>query len=117
MQVDQKAGLQVLVNLSHDTDLEFIKQRTKKGPLFVFMVVCRREAIQALQGLVHVDPASPELVRKLQNEVQRFLDLVEFVKKVSSQGFESALQLRTEEENELREVMEAEIGDTAGADA
>lgn len=114
MEVDQKTALRVMVNLCHATDLEFIKQKTKAGPLFAFMYHARQDALDALKGLVSVDPRNVEDVRKLQNEVQRFIDTVEFTAKVFSDGFDAAVVLREDEASELRDIVAAEGGEVPG---
>lgn len=116
MDVDQKTALQALFKLSVDTNLEFVKEKTEAGPLFVFMVTARRDAIDALSGLVKVDPAKIEDVRKLQNEVQRFIDTVSFVDELFRKGDEAAQVLSEIEAEEMRDLIAAEGGDTQGDD-
>lgn len=116
MEVDQKTALKALFNLSVNTNLEFIKQKTKSGPLFYAMVLARRDAVEALKGLVKVDPVNVENVRKLQNEVQRFIDLVAFVTEIFREGDEAAKVLDEAEKDELRDVIAAEGGEIPGDD-
>lgn len=105
MHVDQRTAHQAMVRLAHDADLEFIRERTKTGPLFAFMYESRRMAIEALVNLAHVDPIDAEGVRKLQNEVQRFIDVLAFVRGLFDKGYESAKILKTDDADELRELV------------
>jgi hypothetical protein len=107
MDANHKLALQALVHLSHDTDLEFVRKKAgqEEGPLFIFMLRARRDALDALIGLFQVPPDQTESIRKLQNEVQRFIDTVEFVKEVQQKGYEAANELREEEAAELRELV------------
>lgn len=115
MDVDQQTGLRALVRLSHAVDLEFLKQATKRGPLFVFMYQARQDAIAALSALVNVEATDAIAVRGLQNEVKRFLDTVEFTARITREGYEAAVMLRAEED-ELRDIVAAEGGDVPGED-
>lgn len=116
MEIDDKAALRAAFQLGIDVNLEFIKQKTKRGPLFLVMAFARRDMIEALKRLPHVDPADTEGVRKLQNEVQRFLDLCAYVRKIFIESDEAAQQLTALEADELREAIAAEGGEIPGAD-
>lgn len=116
MQIDQKAAMHAAFRLAVDVNLEFVAQKTKRGPLFVVMVLARQDAIQAMQALVHVDPGKPEDVRKLQNEVQRFIDLLTYVAKIFEMGDEAEAQINAEAAEELRELVALEGGEIPGAD-
>src|SRR4051812_2940904 len=115
MQIDQKAAMHAAFQLAVNVNLEFVAQKTKKGPLFFVMVLARQDAIQALQALVHVDPDKPEDIRKLQNEVQRFLDLLTYVSRIFEMGDEAEAQLNAEAVEEVRELVAAEGGEIPGA--
>lgn len=102
MEVSHKMALQAMFRLSADTELAILDG---KGPLLALMVSLRQDATQALAGLASIDPAKIEDVRKLQNEVQMFVDLVGKVKVILDEGDEIAKQLNAEEADELREAM------------
>jgi hypothetical protein len=105
MQIDYKTALMAVARMGIATELEFIKQATKAGPLFQVMMAARRDAITALGQLPHIDPAKTEDLRKLQNEVQRFADLVAYVKRILEGSDEAIKLLRSEEAEELRDLV------------
>jgi hypothetical protein len=97
-----------------EANLEFIKHpkgsrhRFTTGPLFMVMALARKDAIQAHAALVSTDPTNIEMVRKLQNEVQRFYDLVTYVKLILDNGDDAYRRLTTEDEDEMRDALAAE---------
>lgn len=105
MQAHQLDEMRAAVRLAHDIDLEFLRERKDAGPLFVFMYRARGDAIDALVALASVDPANTEQVRKLQNEWQRYVDSLAYVKDVLNAGYEAAKILKSEEADELRAVV------------
>jgi hypothetical protein len=116
MDVDQKTLLRALFKLSVDTNLEFVKEATDKGPLFEFMLMARHDAIDALADLVNVDPVRPDEIRKHQNNVKRFIDTLTFVRTVFNKGDEAAAMLSHDEAEELRDIVAAEGGEVPGED-
>lgn len=109
MNVDHRTALQALVRLAADTDLEiFAKGRgDRESPLMAVLLACRNDALAALVELVRVDPANAESVRKLQNEVERFVELVAHVKGIREAGDNAERELEPEE----REAVMAAIVD------
>lgn len=108
MEIDRRTALQALFKLSVDTNLEFVRDATEAGPLFKVMVLARHDAIEALVGLVKHDPTDTKGVMLLQNEVQRFIDLLGRVHDIFRAGDEAAAELQTEEADEVRRLADDE---------
>jgi hypothetical protein len=115
--IDDKAAMHAAYQLGVSTNMEFIKQKTKRGPLFVVMTLARKDAIQALKSLAHVDPVAVEDIRKLQNEVQRFVDLLGYVREIFERGDEAEQRINAQDADELIEAVAAEGGEIPGVDA
>lgn len=82
------------------------------GPLFVVMALARKDAVAAFGQWVRTNPADTEAMRKLQNDVDRYFDLVRYVRNIFEQGDEAHKRLTTEDTEELREhVSLADTGD------
>lgn len=111
MAVDQRTAFEAMLRLGNNTDLEFIKQKTNSGPLFKVMVLARADAIDALTKLVNVPPTDAEPIRILQNEVQRFVDLVAYTLTILRAADEALGELRAMDEDDasaVRELIETE---------
>lgn len=80
-----------------DLDLQLSKS-TPTRPIATMLAKARDEAAMAMVALVIVDPSKVEEVRKLQNEVRRFDDLVRWTRKIIVDGrdAESEIESRSE---------------------
>lgn len=80
-----------------DLDLQLSKS-TQTRPIATMLAKARDEAALAMVALVIVDPSKVEEVRKLQNEVRRFDDLVRWTRKIIVDGrdAESEIESRSE---------------------
>jgi hypothetical protein len=106
MDVTHEAALKALMRLANETEMQLFHAKAKNGPLLHILVAARRASVDALQALASVDPSKTEDVRKLQNEVQRFNDLVHWVVEVLGGGDEAYQQLTADQE-EVEAVRDA----------
>lgn len=113
MELGRKAALQAMFRLSVDTELALFHDSQKNGPLLAVLVAARNDAIGALVGLAKQDPADVEAMRKLQNEVQRFIDLVTHTKGIIESGEQAQAELEPEAQQEIRDLLLAENGEQA----
>ncbi len=98
------------VQLGHDI-LNDLKVVTGGGPLAYILDRASKEAGAALNALVDVDPTEFNIVRKLQNEVQRHRDLVRWIGQgiVEAQDNEEPLsQLRRQKNADFLDVQDGE---------
>ena len=114
MEASQKAALQAVARLSLEAELElFHSSKTKGSPLMVVILCAKKDAAKALEKMVKVDPADTESVRKLQNEVQMYLNLVEYTQKLLDSGDEAMNEMEPDEIEEMRAMLinEGQHGD------
>lgn len=115
MQVDYRTALQAVVRLSADAELELFHNR-KRGPLTSVLLQAREDAIQGLIGLVNAPPADTENIRQLQNEVQRYVDLLTYTRKTLESGDEAIQEMRPEDQEEFRRLLVEESREDAQHD-
>lgn len=112
MEAGRKAVLQSIARLSMEAELElFHGAQTKDSPLMAVLLSTREAAAAALDAMVKVDPADTEAVRKLQNEVQRYLDLVKYTQDLLDSGDQAMNEMEPEDIEEMRALLINE-GDT-----
>ncbi len=75
------------------------------GPVAHILKRARGEAAEALAALIVVDPTQVEEIRKLQNEVNRYRDLVRFLSDAVSAGLEAETMLSKEDREDLLETL------------
>lgn len=109
--LDNRTALEAVFRLGCDTHLEFVRGKNGGGPLLYVLVKAREDAIEALCALVNADPADVEHVRKLQNEVQRFIDLVAYTKQLLAASDEAEAELNQHHAEAVREAMSDQTGD------
>ena len=92
---------------------EQLTARAKDGyrVLACLLHMARTEAADALAGLVDVDAAATEDIRRLQNEVRRFADLVAFLKRIVREGEEQVFQVPDEARAELEALIFSPAGE------
>lgn len=106
MDVPHRAALQALVRLSANTELElFHKVKQQSSPLLHVMLCARKDAIDALSKLPKCDPENSKDIRTLQNEVQRYLDLISYVQSILDSGDEAYAEMQPDDIAELREAL------------
>lgn len=110
MQVDHRTANEALVRLASEAELEIFHAKTT-GALMAVLYKARQDALQNLVGLVSVDPAKTEDVRKLQNEVQRFIDLLGYVRELLHAGDEAMKELEPEQQELVRQALLDEAGE------
>lgn len=115
MQVDYRTALQAVVRLSANAELELF-HNIKRGPLVSVLLRAREDAIEALVKLVSVPPDETENVRKLQNEVQRFIDLLIYTRATLEAGDQALEELKPDEQEELRRLLVEESREDAQHD-
>lgn len=96
-----KLALRRDVELSAKVEVE-LTSRLRSEPLLVVLNAAKESAAEALAALVHVDPANQEDVRRLQNEVRRFDDLVKWLHELLIAGPEAERQLNDLQMQEAR---------------
>jgi hypothetical protein len=74
-------------------------------PVLVMLQMAKQEAALAIAALVNVDADDPKKIRRLQNEVLRFIDLCRWIGDVLAAGSEAAQQISDEDRNELIEIL------------
>ena len=74
-------------------------------PLHWILRRAKEESAAALVALMDADPAEPETVRKLQNDVRRYADLVRFMVETITDGEEYHQLLADEDRQELLGLM------------
>ena len=93
--------------LSEDVE-EQLTARGRDGyrPLAAVLGRARLAAAEALAAIVSVDPeVDPKEIRRLQNEVRRFEDLVCFLRQILLEGRERALEIADAERQELEDLI------------
>ena len=101
------------VGLSRDIE-EQMTARAADGfrPLVAALQLARVEAGRAVAALCDVEPEDAKQIRALQNEVQRFRDLVRFLKQIATAGIEAELTLGDADREDLERLV-APPGDAA----
>lgn len=112
MDVRQIDATRALMLLSAATEDELFSKHPVRTPLGMVLYRARREAIQSLSKLVKVPPHEADDIRLLQNEVQRYLDMLTYVSDALNAGDDAAKELEPHEQEALREV----LGLSPGAD-
>lgn len=94
------------VALSRDIE-EQMTARARDGfrPLVAALQLARVEAGQAVAALCDVDPDDAKEIRALQNQVQRFRDLVRFFKAIATAGIEAEIALSDEDREDLERLV------------
>lgn len=96
-----KLALRRDVELSAKVEVE-LTSTLRSEPLLVVLNAAKERAADALAALVHVDSADQAAIRKLQNEVRRFDDLVKWLHELLIAGPEAERQLNVLQMQEAR---------------
>ncbi len=86
---------------------EQLTARNEHGtrPLVAVLAKARREAAEALTLLVDADAENAPDLRRLQNEVRRFADLVRWLKEIVAAGLDDRFEVNDAERDELEEIV------------
>lgn len=98
-----RAASEAMIRVAAATEVEMLHE-AKRGPLAHALLQSRRDAIEAMVGLAKVNPADPEQIRKLQNEIERFLDLCRFVQGIFQASDQAEQELTEDDRQELRAI-------------
>lgn len=96
-----KLALQRDLTLSAHVEVE-LTSKLKSEPLLVVINHAKEQAATALVALATVDPENPAEIRRLQNEVRRFDDLVSWLRELLIAGPEAERQLSDMQMQEAR---------------
>lgn len=75
------------------------------GPVLAMLAFARDDAVVSLAALVHVDAEKPDLVRKLQNDVNRYTDLLAWILKLNQEGWEVQREIEDGERELTRQYL------------
>jgi hypothetical protein len=112
MDVQQIDAARALMRLSAETEIELFSRNSARTPLGMVLYRARRDAIEAMAKLVKVPFTDPDSIRLLQNEVQRYLDMLKFVGDTLAAGDTAMQELEPHEQEEARKL----LGLSPGAD-
>ena len=101
MDAAHRVALAALITLGRETEFQFLKAKKGERPLVEVLIRARRLAIVAMAELASVDPSDAEGVRKLQNEVNRFIDMLEYTKGILTDASEAADEIGPDDEAEM----------------
>jgi metal-sulfur cluster biosynthetic enzyme len=96
-----KLGLRRDVELSAKVEVE-LTSTLRSEPLLVVLNAAKESAAEAIAALVYVDAADHAEIRRLQNEVRRFDDLVKWLHELLIAGPEAERQLNDLQMQEAR---------------
>lgn len=95
-------AMQRLIRLSATIEVELLNV---SSPIVQMLAMARDEAAQAINELVEVDAAAPDAIRKLQNKVVRFDDLVRWLADIVRLGFEHNREINGSERDEYADML------------
>lgn len=99
----ERLALQHAIRLSAQLEVE-IGDRKGTEPIVAILHRARSAAAIALAALANVDPEDPKTIRALQNEVQRFEDMVGWVRAMIAEGLEADRELNDADRIEVQEL-------------
>jgi hypothetical protein len=74
-------------------------------PILSVLIKAREKAAVALTALAFCDENNPDSIRKLQNEVRRYDDLVMFFRDIVTAGFEEDDAIQESDRDEMAELL------------
>lgn len=95
-----------MVTLSADLEVQLDQQaRAGYRPVVAMLVMARRHAATAMEGLVLCDAHDAKSVQSFQNEVRRYDDLVTWARKIIDDGRDADRTLAEEERAEISNLL------------
>jgi hypothetical protein len=107
----QRIAWQRAVELSADIEIAMRKDIANAGPLLGILAKARDAAAEAIAALVTVDAEEPKEIRRLQNEAQRFTDMVRWLTEMLAAGVDADEGIGDEERTELIDLLAESIED------
>lgn len=105
--------MQHLVRVSATIEVQLLN---KASPLVVALQMARDEAAEAAIKLLSVSPEDVSEIRKLQNQVARFVDLVRWLQAINSKGFEADREMQRDETEEYADLLDFRSDGNGGLD-
>jgi hypothetical protein len=99
-----RLALQEAIRLSAEIEVQLTKDRA--SPLKAILARARRDAAEAIAGLVIADPEEPKAIRDLQNKVTLYLQMVDLTKEIVVEGIEADAIIGADQEQVIREDTE-----------
>jgi hypothetical protein len=78
-------------------------------PVLTTLIMAREKAADALAELASVDPDNPKTIRRLQNQVVIFTDLVAFFGKIVADGFDFDQEITQAEREEMIDMLSRSV--------
>jgi hypothetical protein len=98
-------AMQRVVRASAEIEVALLE---KNNPIVHVLSKAKKAAVAAIVQLVDVDPSNVENVRKLQNEVHRFDDLIVWLQDIVREGFENNRRLASGDRDEFADMLSYE---------
>lgn len=114
MDAMRAASLQAMIRLANDAEMQVFHTKVADGaPLLHVLMQAKAEAIEALESLASADPNKPDDIRRLQNDVKRFNDLVKWTVKLLASGDEAWGEMHEQraEVEDMRRLIRSELED------
>lgn len=105
--------MQHLVRVSATIEVQLLN---KASPLVVALQMARDEAAEAAIQLLSVNPEDAKEIRKLQNLVVRFTDLVRWLQAANAKGFEADREMQRGEQDEYADLLDFRPDGNGGLD-
>lgn len=105
--------MQHLVRVSATIEVQLLN---KASPLVMALQMARDEAAEAAIKLISVVPENADEIRKLQNQVVRFTDLVRWLQDINGKGFEADREMQRGELDEYADMLDFRPDGNGGLD-
>lgn len=104
--IERDLALQAM-RLAHAIDADLSKP-TKKQPAGqsyqLVLARARHEAALAMNMLVQADPGEPNIIRALQNDVKRYLEMIEWTRQALIDGSEAARDITEQDRQAVHDL-------------
>lgn len=94
----------VLVEMMAEVQVQ-LERGTGTRPILFMLADARERARNAISMLIEADPEQPDVLRKLQNEVKLFIDMVDSAKAVIDRGKEADRNIHEDDRAALDEMI------------
>jgi hypothetical protein len=99
-----RAALTRMVALSAEIQVQ-LEQTQGGAPVLALLAKARNHAANALVAMAEVDPEEPKLIRALQNELNCFALIVQWMKEIVAEGLDAGDTLDVTEREDLAETL------------